>query len=205
LGVDMTYRTNFLTNVVFKIDFDSIPDYSEALLENFRAKVSDDFPEYSVKDLVEHSSTVGSDGVMKSDSTTSKIGLYVNPTLAHKVTLTKSSLSLEVFSYSDFNSFSSKLTTILDKFLNLQPNINDLNRVGLRFVNQISIPKTNPLDWKGFVNSSLIAPINKFFENDTNKIARTVSQTILNYDNYFVNKFFRVINLNDTSLSYEFL
>lgn len=180
------YQNPYLTNVIFKLDFKNIENFDKVFAENLMNHLKQDFS-LSETDKKMFEYTAQFDGKNKMDShVESPIYIFYDSELKQKqITIAHNFLAVEFFHYDGFDSFLNIISKVSSAFNELYQE-NFISRVGLRYLNQITQTKTKLFDWGKLIDKSLIANVNTYFKNNSN-IARSVSQTILNYDKYFLN------------------
>lgn len=151
------YKDNFLKNVIFRLDFSTLtqlednnePIFGNAIAERYSAPTKKTIKELEVSFGQDNSKIVKEESIWRWE--------YFNKDSNDKiVTLLKNAIIFECRNrqYKDFISFKEDAEFILN---NLQKSysIDEFNRMGLRYINEIIIPENNPLDWQGFINSDL--------------------------------------------------
>lgn len=82
--------------------------------------------------------------------------------------------------------YSNSKELLLDISLTLEKlidacSIEVINRVGLRYINNVSIPEGNPLDWTKYFNKQLLGAL-QFSKKQKLKPSRVLNQIIVKYD-----------------------
>lgn len=165
----MVYKKNFLKKVIFRIDFDKI---ELGLLKSFLEKIKKDFP------IVEEEK--GEEGIINFDLKTKELKQVSNPLTSWNIYNKNKSIKVKVLpnfltiEYFKYNSSTELLANvdIVSAFLK-NFGVKTLNRVGLRYINEIIIEDKNPLDWKKYINDKLLVSIDFALEN-TKTIARAM-------------------------------
>ncbi len=186
----MKYKTNFITNVILRLDFNSIADFNDGLLEDFHKEIRDKFSKSEPTELNQF--TIKEDGSIETDFKKEPLGIFISENNTAKVSFAPNFILITMSNYESFEPYVRFVNDVINAF-NKISKVEFLNRVGLRYVNQINIHKSDPLNWNLYINSSLFAPVNKFFENKQD-IARSIGQTIFNYDSYLMNFTYGVLN-----------
>jgi len=180
------YRHNFVTNAICRLDFRSVPEINEDLLNRFRDVVKSDFPKVEEKTIRAITARLEQSGVLEQVTLPDqKMFQYIDANSENKIELAPDHLAIESFKYINFREFGKNIELALGAFGELVENP-DFTRLGLRYVNQIVLNKGNPLIWANYVDSSFVSVIDRFFERSPN-LARTMSQVVLNYDEYKLN------------------
>lgn len=169
----MIYKKNFLKKVIFRIDFDKI---KLGRLETFLEKIKKDFP------IVEKER--GEEGVVninlktkEFDQASSPITSWniYNKSKSVKIKVHPKFLTIEYFKYKSSIELLANIEIVLDFLKTFD--IATINRMGLRYINEIKVKNENPLDWKKYINDRLLGSINFTLENNKT-IARAISYII---------------------------
>ena len=187
----MKYKSNFITQVILKLDFDPIDDFNEELLHKFNEKIKNNFSAFHVKNLNMFTTKI-ENGIANTTTAQHPVGLFNSCNNNNQVILAPNSIAITLTAYETFNQYIELVKYVLLAFDEIVAK-EFLTRIGLRFINNLTIPKKDPLKWDRYVNSSLFKPANNFFD-DKQHIARSIGQTILNYDNCLVNFTYGVLN-----------
>lgn len=185
-----TYRDNFLSRVICRVDFPTIlvlrteepASFQEALREA-------GYPRFSTRRGLQIDIVEGAPSAREAEPPA-----YVLEDVARerKVTLTSEFLAYETTEYLDFTRFLEQLSPIVAAFINTyHPTI--LDRVGLRYINEIRLAEGSPFDWEGLINEDLTRPLHAF-PDEQSAISRSMHQLRLNKEEYQVNIAFGVYN-----------
>jgi uncharacterized protein (TIGR04255 family) len=177
------YLKNYITNVIFKIDFSEILKLINDTPVEFQDKIREEFPSLEIKDLVQI--TTGIDkGKDIYDKKISKTYVFKNKDKLQQVEINSSFFAVVFFKYHMFEELSK---TILDTFRIFQDLFSplDIKRVGLRYINEIKIQEGNPLEWEQFINEKLVSHLDAF-RNNKEYLNRSMNQMIYKFDDYIL-------------------
>lgn len=182
------YKNNFLTNVIYRLDFTNISELnSDTMLQDLYKNIKDIFPNFMLETSDEN--VISVNAITKAQSLhTRRIHRLScrNENNTTKISLDEKSISVETLKYTsleNFLDFINKANSLLEP---VKENVN-INRLGLRYINQISIENGSPFDNKDYINEDLTKKEIAFFNNkEQKKLTRSLSQTSLNYDDYQV-------------------
>lgn len=168
------YKENFLTDVILRVDFKKI-DYSPEILETIKKAFSDTFPvlqqmqgkniTFTIKDnssvTEESQSTVYK--LVDKDIKSKKIFEFDNMHFAYT--------EQEYISHGAFEGIVLRIIKFFEE------NYKDIiiNRVGLRYVNQIYLNEKNPYNLDGYINDKLSSILN--FNPQNKIILRSMNST----------------------------
>lgn len=168
------YKRNFLAKVIFRIDFDQI---TLNQLEMFSEKIKDVFPITEEKK--------GEEGKVEFNVKTKEFKQTSNPVTTwffynekktKKIALNSNFLFIE---YDKYKNSAELLKDIgfIQSFIE-DFNIKTINRMGLRYVNEIKLENKDFLNWNKYINEELIGTLN-FATNNKKVLARAMGQMIL--------------------------
>lgn len=170
------YQTNFLKNVIFRIDFSPIIRLQKELSPDFQDVLRTDFPAVEDQKAIEYFTTITAESRVD-ETRTSHIWSLFNHEKTQKVTISYQHLAVEIFKYTHFNEFSEIVEKVYAAFCNIYKPL-DLKRLGLRYVNNIVIAEGHPLEWSELINPHLTHTIDNFIADKT-QLSRTMSQSVL--------------------------
>lgn len=177
------YRRNYITNAICQIEFPELNGFNDpkavrSLYEQFR----DAYPiNRSVKE--EQINVEKSNEHNVSFSTVTKYGSNIsNADDTRIIGIRANSLILEFKKYENFDIFFSEIRDVFDKFQK-HFNINQVDRVGLRYINQIVIGEGDPLNWDGYVNDNLRGVTEHFITRE-DRLSRSMHVLIISDESY---------------------
>lgn len=180
----MEYKENFLSNVIFKIDFTSVSELFTSIPEEIDSLLKKSCPTLSQKEAIEYQAII-ENGKKTDRERRFTVFIYTNDETSHSITVTHNYILFEFKKYETYTNFKQIIENIAPKFIS-KLNITDISRVGLRYINQIVLKRGNPFLWSGYVDSSLTSVIDKFFKKSPSTL-RAIGQVIFNNDDYNVN------------------
>lgn len=150
------YKSNFLTNVIFRVDFPPILSLdSRNPPTRFQCEIKDSFPILEPKPgkLYEFEITKELAKVV-----TSKVARwqFFNKERTKVVDVGSDAIILEYFVYRHFKEFFNDVDLVFKKFFNIYDVVKICNRIGLRYINQVKIEKGDPFDWEDLINPELV-------------------------------------------------
>ncbi len=176
---NIEYKENFLKAVIFRIGFNNILKISQTLPVAFQDKIRANFPITE-----EHSGTkifTAIQGNKKQEQTEFyKEWWFFNKDKTMKVTINPESYVFESFSYKNFEVINKNIKETYEIFSQEYSPI-VFNRIGLRYVNELSVKDGNPLNWTEYIDENLTKTTDSFIK-EKDKISRAMSQMHLNYD-----------------------
>jgi uncharacterized protein (TIGR04255 family) len=170
------YRKNYLTQVVYQITFDGRDALNARLLKKYSDSLG---PDYAGLAKITRQAAVfqtsGNTGISAEDIVIWQIASRDGD---HTVEITRNSFDISFTKYILYRDFAPIITNAQNKFRELVPDLQRINRLGLRYVNQINLDTGN-LRWEEYIDSS-IAGFLSF--TDTSKIRRSMHNIVLAED-----------------------
>ena len=182
------YTRNFLTNVIFRVDYPSILSLAKEPPAAFQRAIQDDYPRASQGKNVELVMTED----QPSSVSESRSWAFSDMDRQNKVTLTSAFLAFENKGYTHFPDFSPRCVQVLEALREAyRPQV--ISRIGLRYINVVCLPDGDPFDWSGYISDSLTASVQAFVD-DQDAIAQAESQLHFNKDDHQIRLRFGLSN-----------
>lgn len=155
------YKQNFLSKVILRADFGTHPQQLDAEIAKFSKGIAAVFPHSSSNPLMHLHVEVGGaegDGV-KHTNVGTHWAYTKTPTATAQVVLQPTFMALEYGpgDYDSFNSFVVEFELLLAQLFEVFGEF-PLDRVGLRYVNEIRLPG-KALDWAGMIRENLVSAV----------------------------------------------
>lgn len=172
----MRYKKNYLTAVVLRVDFEPIAAFKSSERPELSHRIGAAFPKLIVKPMAHISFNMGSGGTSVNQE-------VVGFTYEHRksddplpaVTLSNDFLSIDYgTSYEHFGVFADDVTHVYGAFAELHGEA-VVKRIGLRYVNEITLEQGNALDWDDLIQTKLVASVKAGIPNGM-KLARSMHQ-----------------------------
>ena len=160
----MHYTRNFLSNVIMRLDFPQVDVLLKEDKPEFSGDISDRFPEATSQQLaqLQFNMHLGHSPDYSQQVLGYKWDHKNEPDGKKVVVLTPTFLSLEYASglgaYEHFPEFRENLEAVFAAFTN-RYEVEHFTRLGLRYINEIVLPRGDPLDWGGLINAELITSV----------------------------------------------
>ena len=161
----MHYQKNYLSNVVLRLDFEPVQALRQITKVDtkpeFSARFADIYPFVVGQPTANLSVVIGPTGSGINQQIT---GVQWNHRTEENgtraIALASDFLSVEYGKkdYDHFPPFRTEVETALKALKELY-NVTHFTRIGLRYINEISIPEGNALDWQGLISAPLIAAV----------------------------------------------
>ena len=188
---NIRYPKNFIKKVIFRVDFAPILSINENLDPKFQESIRSIFPKLEIQ-AGHQVSTEFRDG--KSTSSSSVFNQYIlqNESQSKKLTVSSQFLILEVKDFQGFEEFKGRVNTIVTNFNTSYKPISII-RMGLRYINEISIKDGSPFSWDGLINSDLVSLLKSELILK-GKTSRIMTQVIYNMEGFNITFSFGIAN-----------
>jgi len=178
----MTYKKNFLTLVIVRIDFASpIGDLNKKISAKFDKKALKLFPiKEDAHNIVETTLKLTKNGSKIAEEKVNKLWIFHDRKKEKKLELSPTHLDIVLEKYSKYEELKETFIKIVDVLIDEVEDI-IIKRFGLRYINEISInDKTELTNWGKYLNENLLS----IFKIPGNKdqILRVVHNLIIKYD-----------------------
>lgn len=187
---DIKYKRNFLTNVLCRLDFSPLLELLKEEPVDFQKRIRGLLPQYEKQTLLKYT-TKFQDGKKIDENEAQPVYQFKSEDGKKKAVLNYESCFFECQDYRHFKEFSEEVKSIFMPLSEIY-GVKSVNRLGLRYINQICLKEGNPLDWHGFISKDLTHSLYSFFEKD--KIARLMEQSVLSFDDYKMNFTYGIYN-----------
>lgn len=173
----MVYKNNFLKRVIFRIDFDRA---ELGKLKDFLGKIEKTFP------IVEEKK--GEEGIINFNFKTKELqqessslitwNIY-NKSKTVKIQIQPKFLTIEHLKYQDSSELLSNVSIAADFIKTF--GIKTINRLGLRYINEIKLENKDLLEWAPYINKNLLSSI-AFSQEIEKTISRTMGMIVFKED-----------------------
>ncbi len=168
------YPSNFLKQVIFRLDFPPILAIHNPP-DRFQADLRHDFP------------------LLRKEVTEIKIGersveervvwMFVSLDEKKVISVSPDYVGVDFNGcYSTFEEYRELVERVLGGFVEAYDRISLINRIGLRYINEIKLPNGSALEWKGLINPALLGHLS--FRPEGTRYARIMSQAIEKTEEY---------------------
>lgn len=154
------YDRNYLERVIFRLDYHPMLVIQASISPEFQDAVRSFLPIIEEKKGLEYTAKITA-GKAESESKPVSQWLFSDKENRFKLTLTHGFLAFEDFKYTSLSPYATKIQDIVNTFEKAYNDI-DYTRVGLRYINKITLPDGDPLAWNDFIADALLCPIDQF-------------------------------------------
>ncbi|HII95321.1 MAG TPA: TIGR04255 family protein [Candidatus Methanofastidiosum sp.] len=179
--LDYQYRKNFITEVIFRIDFFPILIINEKKPINLQEDIRDLLPEFNENKLIDIKATITDNQVINEPERRPE-WRFSNIDKTISANLSFDNLNIVTKYYKNYENFKDVLFKVTKSFYENYKPVN-IKRIGLRYINKINFKDGDPLDWEGYINNNLTCQL-KIFNEVENSISRSMGQIVLNNDQY---------------------
>lgn len=174
---------DILKGVILKLDFMGEIKLSGQFVDNIKRIVSDDFPELEPQEQVSLQVQIKTDASEKiTKEKRSKAFRFHNITTNNSLTFEPDAITFEMKKYNTYDDFRRIIQKVIQTLETVDPSAK-LSRIGLRYINQISI-EGNPFEWTEFIKEPLVSSLN--FIEERKELARLMGVIELNRSEYLI-------------------
>ena len=168
---------NYLTSVIFRIDFADPIKSLQDNIDKVKTKIEDRLSELNRGQVEMVEVAMGAEE-QRTTRKKSDFFEFKNKEKSERVHIEQDSIFFDVKKYEDFKYFQTLISDVLTE-LNLKGNS---SRLGLRYINQITIDEGSPFDWKGWVKANLITGLE--FVDKKESLARSMGIITYIFDDF---------------------
>ncbi|MEN6294211.1 MAG: TIGR04255 family protein [Methanobacterium sp.] len=174
------YTSNFLTNVIVRVDFPNKLPVEERLPPEVTKIILKSFPISEPKKILGKEFKIKSEESIEVETNELKRTEWSFFGKNREKTLVVAPEALYI-SYKEYSSFEALKSEFMGVVKKIFDNIKDVqvNRIGLRYINEIGLNEPNPTDWTLYLDERLLSIFDLC--EDMSKVARGFSNLILNY------------------------
>jgi len=174
------YKKNFLSNVIFKLDFPTLLDNYTERIGEFQKLIKSEFPilEEKIGVIIEQQFKRAEQ--IESKSKEALGYMFFNKTKKRIVSFEFNNIIVEFKEYTNFEDYLKIIDLVITSLFKRFPSIVS-TRLGLRYINHINLDEEHPFIWIQ-LNKSLLDSMN-FFSNKKD-ISRYITSVELNKEDY---------------------
>lgn len=171
------YKKPFLNKVILRIDFTSKYDIRNAVSNEVETTILNLFPIPEPKEVLSKQLQVLASGIQEVSA--KETHMFYHGKLREKtLCLSPDFIYLEVKTYESYDKLKSDFFVIVEKLLASKDFT--IKRLGLRYINNISITDGNLFDWGKYLNSKLLNILE--IPNEKRLISRAFSNLVQQFD-----------------------
>ncbi len=174
--------SNFLKNVILRVDFLEEIKLSQHAVDSFRRVVSDDLPDVESRERISMEMTMDQTQRTTKEKRT-KVSFFHNKTTNNSISLEPDAIVFDIRKYNNYDELRRLAQKAIQNLETENPSIK-VSRVGLRYVNQIILNEGHPLELTGFIKEPLISSI--AFVERQNELSRFIGIIELNRSEYLI-------------------
>ena len=171
------YKKNFLSQVIFQVTFASGAEITDDAMKTYKTSLGGDYSELAI--VKQQGIIIQNDGSnVKTNVEDNYIWQIDSATKDHTITVAKDSFAISFVEYSEFKKHLDVISSAQEKFFKQFSSITHVDRLGLRYVNQIKLNEQR-VDWTKYLSSSLTDSFN-FVDSD--KLRRSMHSIVITED-----------------------
>lgn len=170
----MKYKSNYLTNVVFQLRFSPILVIDSEGLAQFQQQIKDNFPQVKEGREIEIEAKMTPKQPMTSTVKSVKPRwTFFSEDKLKILSITSKEFTLEYRKHSDIEHTKQDFEFLWTRF-NTIYGVKQLERAGLRYINQIVISSGDPVQWEGYIKDNLLKAILGIQGLENHSLARSM-------------------------------
>jgi uncharacterized protein (TIGR04255 family) len=185
----MQYEKNYLTDVIFRIDFNEPVSIDKKSANDFYNLIKSVLPKRATKQGIELHAEIltkadGSNTVTQSRQNVTNYRFW-DGTPPKKILMLEplKDINLVFKIYKNSTELKEVINLILDAIIKVYGDIK-IKRTGLRYINVVKDLEGNPFDWSPFIKHSLISSLN--FRSEDDKLSRFMGVIEFNREDHRV-------------------
>ncbi|MBE9479587.1 MAG: TIGR04255 family protein [Chloroflexi bacterium] len=154
----MKYEKNYLTQVIFQLNFSPILKLDTSP-GDFQEQIKEQFPHPKEGQEIKVKGSMSLKGDMKTDMSVESVRkrwMFFSEDESKSITIASNLFNLEYKKYQNLEATRKDFNSLWKIFQDLY-HVETLERVGLRYINQIVLPSGDPLDWREYIDEEIIA------------------------------------------------
>lgn len=173
------YKKNFLTNVIARIDYQSIDDITKSLNTDLEKKALEFFPfAEPKKDLIGVQFQLSVKEVKREEIGKKVEWRFSGRNREKSLCISNEYMFIAYSIFDNYEIFCKEFNEIIQILFNVYKDI-QVKRTGLRYINNITIPEQNYTEWNDYLNDNLLSIFN--IAPDKKEISRAFHLLELNY------------------------
>jgi uncharacterized protein (TIGR04255 family) len=187
----MKYKNDFLDKVIVRIDFDALlPIASSGPAKEIYTPVKERFP-ITEERKIQGKELILGPGVTKERTVESKEWRYFGKEREKNLTISASSMFIEYNKYEYYETLQDDFLSVLNALYIAYPKL-QVKRLGLRYIDNITIDNEDPFEWGKYLKPELTAII--ALADNKNMLSRIFHVLEFNYGEDFLRFQFGMFN-----------
>ena len=155
MATGRTYKNNFLNNVIVRADFlTSFIEFETEVSVEIAKMIAKLFPIAEPQDIIGHEVKMEND-IVENTKFIEKHWNYFSKNRDKKLTITKECFIIEFFKYDSYNTFIEHFNLVCNLINENYPDT-QYSRIGLRYINKISLQENNIFSWSKYINKKAL-------------------------------------------------
>ena len=182
--MDSRYKNSFIHKVIVRVDFnDNIYQEGGTLHEDIIGEITNIFPIAEPVKVTHQRFEVKREEFKHAHKVLEHYH-YLNKKRDKILHVTPDSFDIEYLTYESHEVLFADFNSILSPF-ETSIGINQLSRLGLRYINKIILPEDDPFDWSEYLNENLLSIFS--IPKPDELICQALHKLVILYEDFFVN------------------
>jgi uncharacterized protein (TIGR04255 family) len=189
---EITYKKNFLKQVIARIDFVSpLTSIDKEFPPKLSEKIRHIYPIVETKKSTMDEFELSKEGVKKGKKVQFTSWEFLAKNRKNKLVLDRNALLVSYTNYKSYETMREEFLAACQSLLEIFPDV-QMRRLGLRYINEINLAEDNPYDWKNYLHQKTLSLL-KFFP-DPKYTCRVFNVLEYNYGDYMLRYQFGMSN-----------
>ncbi|MCK4377672.1 MAG: TIGR04255 family protein [Actinomycetia bacterium] len=179
---EIMYKNNYLSKVIIRIDFLSpIKKIENELPPQISKIIKFNYPVAEPKKVVAEQKTISKDGKIKVFIDEKTEWHFYGKEREKELVIIPTAIFVNYLKYTSYEELKREFQEVLNKYFELF-NEAQVSRLGLRYINDISLNENNPLDWGTYLKKDISCLSN--FIQEKQSLSRVFSTIEMNYGDF---------------------
>jgi uncharacterized protein (TIGR04255 family) len=189
---DICYSSPFIKEAIIRIDF---PAPVLALSENLKKPITkaalSRFPIFEPQKIQAQEFKFSGDAVSETSRKEISQSSFHGKAREKSIIISPTTIFQSTKDYQSYEIFTGDFFHVIDAVKSSEPDIT-VSRIGVRYVNVIDLHTGDPLDWSGYINSSMLSLVNLNKHKD--KLSRAFNVLDYSFDSVHLKFQFGIVN-----------
>jgi uncharacterized protein (TIGR04255 family) len=171
------YKKNYLSQVVCQLNFAALEAVNDTSMKAYKESLGNGYAELST--VMQKGIVIQNDGTdLHTEVEDKNMWQIESSDKSHTIVISKETLTINFTHYEGFRQYIEIVEKAHELFFGVFQDLQQINRLGLRYINQIKIEQTD-VNWAEYIDSKLTESL-KFVDYD--KIRRSMHSLVIEHD-----------------------
>jgi uncharacterized protein (TIGR04255 family) len=176
------YKNNYLSKVIIRVDFLSpIKNIENELPRQISEIIKFNYPIAEPKKVVVENKTFSKNGIINTFIDEKTEWHFYDKEREKELVIIPTSIFVNFLKYTSYEELKREFQEVINKFFELFDEA-QVSRLGLRYINDISLNENNPLNWEAYLKGDISCLSN--FIQEKQSLSRIFSTIEMNYGDF---------------------